>query len=84
MLLYVCIHWTLFPVNGLETYLAIKEFNPKVVAIIMTAYRYECEDLIKQALKNGAYACFYKPFDMDEVLKLVEEISKRKKVEYGR
>lgn len=65
--------------NGLETYLAIKEFNPKVVAIIMTAYRYECEDLIKQALKNGAYACLYKPFDMDEVLKLVEEISRKKK-----
>lgn len=65
--------------NGLETYLGIKKINPKVIAIMMTAYRYEFQDLLQIAIKNGAYACFYKPFDMQEVLKLVEEIEKIKK-----
>src|SRR3990167_881188 len=65
--------------NGLETYLAIKKINPKVIATMMTAHRYEFQDLLQIAIKDGAYACLYKPFDMQEVLKLVEEIEKIKK-----
>jgi two-component system response regulator HydG len=68
-------------INGLETYLAIKEINPEAVAIVMTAYRQEVADLVEEALKNHAYTCLYKPFDMEEVLKLVEEIWERKQVE---
>jgi DNA-binding NtrC family response regulator len=63
--------------NGLETYLEIKKINPKVVAVIMTAYRHEVDELMEQAVKNGAYACLYKPFDMDEALKIINEIHKR-------
>lgn len=66
-------------INGLETYLAIKEANPKAVTIIMTAYRQEMADLVQQAIENGAYTCLYKPLDMEELLKLVDEIWKRKK-----
>ena len=68
-------------INGLETYLAIKEINPEAVAIVMTAYRQEVADLVEEALKNHAYTCLYKPFDMEEVLKLVDEIWERKQVE---
>ena len=68
-------------INGLETYLAIKEINPEAVAIVMTAYRQEVADLVEEALKNRAYTCLYKPFDMEEVLKLVDEIWERKQVE---
>ena len=64
--------------NGLETYLAIKEINPEVVAIMMTAYRQEVADLVKEALHNQAYTCLYKPLDMAEVLRLVKEIERRK------
>lgn len=66
--------------NGLETYLAIRKINPKVVTIIITAYRQEMNDLIKQALSKGAYCCIYKPFDPKEVLDIVEEIVKGRKV----
>ncbi len=65
-------------INGLETYLAIKEINPEAVAILMTAYRQEVADLVEEALNSSAYICLYKPLDMEELLRLVEEIWGRK------
>ena len=65
--------------NGLETYLAIREINPQVVAVMMTAYRQEMADLVEEALRNHAYTCFYKPLDIEELLRLVEEIQERKR-----
>ena len=65
-------------INGLETYLAIKQVNPKAVAIMITGYRQETSSLVKQAIENDAYTCLYKPLDMEELLKLVDEICKRK------
>jgi two-component system response regulator HydG len=65
-------------INGLETYLAIREIDAEAVAIMLTAYRQEIADLVEEALRNNAYACLYKPLDMEEVLKLVDEISRRK------
>ena len=65
-------------INGLETYLAIKENNPEAVVIMMTAYRQEMAELLEEALNNYAYACLYKPFDMEEILRLVNEIWKKK------
>ena len=66
-------------INGLETYLAIKEVNPEAVAIMVTAYRQEMADLVEAALQSSAYACLYKPLDMAEVLKLVDELLARKR-----
>jgi len=65
-------------VNGLETYLAIHEIDPQAQAIMMTAYRQEMADLVQAALDNSAYACLYKPLDLEELLALVEEIVRRK------
>ncbi len=65
-------------INGLETYLAIKELNPEAVAVMLTAYRQEMSDLVEQALQNQVYTCLYKPLDMEEVLRLVDEIRERK------
>jgi len=66
-------------INGLETYLAIREINPQVVAIMITGYRQEVADLVEEALRNHAYTCLYKPLDMEELLGLVDEIRKRKR-----
>ena len=66
-------------INGLETYLAIREINPQVVAIMMTAYRQEMADLVEEALQNHAYTCLYKPLEMEELLRLVDEIRERKR-----
>jgi len=65
-------------INGLETYLAVKKINPEAVAIMMTAYRQEMADLLQEALSGHAYACLYKPLDIEEVLALVDDILKRK------
>jgi two-component system response regulator HydG len=65
--------------NGLQTYLAIREANPQVVAVMMTAYRREMGDLVEEALNKDAYTCLYKPFDVDQMIKLVGEICRRKR-----
>ena len=65
-------------INGLETYLTIRKIIPEVVAIIITAYRQELSDLVGEAISHSAYACLYKPLDMDVVLKLVDGVCKMK------
>ncbi len=67
--------------DGLGVYLAIKEINPKTVAVIMTAYREEMKDFISWCLKKGVYTCLTKPLDVEKVLELTEEISKKIKKE---
>ena len=64
--------------NGLETYLEIRKANPQAVVVMMTAYRQEMDELVRQAIEKGAYSCLYKPFDMDEAINIIEEISKKK------
>ena len=66
-------------INGLETYLAIKEHSPETMAIIMTAYRQDMSEQVERALNNNAYTCVYKPLDMEGVLRLVDEILERKR-----
>ncbi|MGD2089135.1 MAG: response regulator [Candidatus Aminicenantes bacterium] len=69
--------------NGLETYLAIKNICPETVAVFMTAYRQEVAELVEEAINNNAYACLYKPLDMSELLSLTSEILKKKQNEKG-
>lgn len=66
-------------INGLETYLAIREVNPEAVAVMITGYCQEVADLVEEALQNNAYACIHKPLDMEDVLKLVDEVCERKR-----
>jgi two-component system response regulator HydG len=63
-------------INGLETYLAIRKLNPKAVAIMMTAYREETQELVQEAIAKSAITCLYKPFDMSEVVKLIEDFQR--------
>ena len=60
--------------NGLETYMALKGIRSDIKAIMVTGYHQKVEDLVEEALKNHAYTCIYKPFDVENVLKLVEGI----------
>ena len=68
--------------NGLETHLALREINPQAVAVMMTAYPREANDLVAEALRKDAYTCLYKPFNMEEVIKLVDAICRRKRRGY--
>jgi DNA-binding NtrC family response regulator len=64
-------------INGLETYLAIRGIDPQVVVIMMTGFRLEMQELIDQALDENALTCLYKPFEMDNLLELLDEVKVR-------
>lgn len=61
--------------NGLETYLRIKEIRPDIVAIVITGYRDEEDELIKKALEEKVYSCMEKPIDINKLLMLLDTIS---------
>jgi len=65
-------------INGVETYKEIKRMRPEATVIMMTAYRQEMQELVEEAVRNNAYTCIYKPFDIEKVLRLIEEILARK------
>ena len=61
--------------NGVEAFKHIKKISPRTAVIMITAYA--LEDLIKEALAEGAFGVLRKPFDVDKVLELIEEIIKK-------
>jgi len=63
--------------NGVETHRRIKQIRPKAVVMMMTAYA--VEDLIQQALEEGAYGIIYKPLDIEKVITLIEAAREEKK-----
>lgn len=60
--------------NGVQTFRELKKINPKITVIMMTAY--SVEDLIEEAVEEGAYAVIYKPFNMDRVIQTIERVLK--------
>jgi CheY-like chemotaxis protein len=61
--------------NGVEAFKQIKKISPRTAVIMITAYA--LEDLIKEALAEGAFGVLRKPCDVDKVLELIEEIIKK-------
>lgn len=57
--------------NGLETLKQVKEFDPGIIAIIMTAHA-TLNDAI-QAVKDGAYNYLQKPVAADDLLQLIDK-----------
>lgn len=62
--------------NGVEAFKKIKEISPETIVVMMTAYA--MNDLIKEAIKEGAFACISKPFEIEDVLSTVKEINSKK------
>jgi len=61
-------------ISGADVYFTIKSLEPDVRVILMTAYRQEMDPIVEEALRRGARACLNKPFDPDELIKVIEEI----------
>ncbi|MFC1974606.1 response regulator [Chloroflexota bacterium] len=59
-------------INGVQTFREVKKIDPKASVIMMTAY--SVEDLVKEALEEGAYAVVYKPFEIDKLIALIQEL----------
>ena len=58
--------------NGGESFFEIRRLKPRAKVLLMTAYR--VEELLKQAIDNGALGVLNKPFDIDEALRALETI----------
>ncbi|MDA1129682.1 MAG: response regulator [Chloroflexi bacterium] len=58
--------------DGLEAFRQVKSFSPGTPVIMMTGY--SVEDLIRQALEEGAYTVLYKPFNVDRLLVAVDGV----------
>jgi CheY-like chemotaxis protein len=62
--------------DGVETHRRIKQIRPEAVVMMMTAYA--VEELVQQALEEGAYGIVYKPLDIEKVVAVIEEAGKAK------
>jgi DNA-binding NtrC family response regulator len=64
--------------NGVETLCAIKEINPKTAIVMMDSFP---DVLLDEAEREGAISCIHKPFDIKEIIEVIEEaVEGRKKV----
>ena len=61
-------------INGVETYREIKKIRPDAVVMLMTAQ--SVEELVAEALEEGAYGIMYKPIDAIKVVKFIENSKK--------
>lgn len=59
--------------NGVESFLEIREYKPDAKVIMMTGFH--MEELLGQALEKGAWAVLHKPLDTQKVLEMVRKIS---------
>ena len=63
-------------INGVQTFREIKKIAPKTAVVMMTAYA--VEDLVEEALEEGAYTVVYKPFDIERIIAIIERLLKEK------
>lgn len=62
--------------DGVQIYRKIKKIRPETIVIMMTAYA--VENLVAEALKEGAYGIIYKPLDIEKMISLIEKSRKKK------
>ena len=76
--LLVLLDLKLGSVNGVDVLKQIRAKHPTKPVVMVTGYRQEMGETIEQGLKIGAYTCLYKPFEMDALISLIEEIRLKK------
>ena len=57
-------------INGVQTFREIKKISPRAAVIMMTAS--PAEELVREALDEGAYAVVYKPFDIEKIVSITK------------
>ncbi len=58
-------------INGVDTLKKINEINPLTKVVMMTAYSFE--ELVREALDEGAYTVLYKPLNIRKFLEIIEK-----------
>lgn len=58
--------------SGIESLKVIQQFRPELIVVMMTGY--SVDDLLKEAFDLGVYSVIYKPFDVEEVMGIVDKV----------
>ncbi len=58
--------------NGVESFLEIRKFKPHAKVVMMTAF--SVQQLLEQAMENGAIGVLSKPFDIQCMLEMLNKI----------
>ena len=64
-------------INGVDVLKKIRRKYPHLPVIMVTGYKEEMASAIKKALSISAYTCFYKPLEIDELLRTIETLRNR-------
>jgi two-component system response regulator HydG len=65
--------------DGLDVLKKVRDRYPEKPVVLVTGYRDEMSASIEQGMHVGAYTLLYKPFDMDKLMRIIEDISRRKR-----
>ncbi len=57
--------------NGLETLISIRNLYPEMAVAMMDSYP---DQLVREAESRGALTCMHKPFDLNEIREVIEEV----------
>lgn len=60
--------------DGTDVLKDVRAKYPTKPVVLMTGYRDEMANSIEKGRRIGAYTCLYKPFESDDLFKLIEEI----------
>jgi len=61
--------------NGVETLKTIKKIKPQTRIVMMDSFP---DELLEQAKREGAITCIHKPFEINEVTKITEDVVEQK------
>lgn len=59
-------------IDGVEAFRQIRQKSPGTMVVMMTGF--SVEDLVQQALDEGAYTVLYKPLEPSEILSIVRSV----------
>jgi len=68
-LLFLDVHMPIM--NGLETLISVREMYPTMAVAMMDSYP---DQLVRQAQSEGALTCIHKPFDLDEIRRVIQGV----------
>ncbi len=58
--------------DGIETLKAVKKIRPETIVIMMTGY--SVDEMVHKALEENASEIIYKPFEIEKVLSLINNV----------
>ncbi len=63
--------------DGSGVFRAVRQTNPRAHTILITGFSAEVDSLVAQTLAEGADAVCYKPFDVPELLRTLDELARK-------